>query len=302
MSAVMITGGLGYVGRYLTKKLSEQGIKVISYNRDYSEARSEFMTPVQGELYDIPRIVRTIQDFGVDRVIHTAAMSHPDLSIDLPITTVAANIDGTIHLLEAMRLAGIKKLVNFSSETVYGNFEGVINEKTPTNPTTPYGVTKVATEHFGRVYNDLYGMEVISLRIAEVYGPENKMPQVLRDILKTVHRGETFNLPTGGDHRFHYIHVEDVVRAVLMAAETRDLKGGVFNIAGDRSWTLHEAVELIRKIMPEARIEIGNGYWHLDRHGEWDLSAAQQALGYCAQWSLEKGLTHYSDWLRDHEY
>jgi UDP-glucose 4-epimerase len=298
----MITGGLGYVGRYLTKKLSEQGIKVVSYNRDYSEARSEFMTPVQGELYDIPRIVRTIQEFGIDRVIHTAAMSHPDLSIDLPITTVAANIDGTVHLLEAMRLAGIKKLVNFSSETVYGHFEGVINESTPTNPTTPYGVTKVATEHFGRVYNDLYGMEVISLRIAEVYGPENKMPQVLRDILKTVHRGEAFNLPTGGDHRFHYIHVEDVVRAVLMAAETRDLKDGVFNIAGDRSWTLHEAVELIRKMMPEARIEIGNGYWHLDRHGEWDLSAAQQALGYSAQWSLEKGLTHYSDWLRDHEY
>jgi UDP-glucose 4-epimerase len=55
-------------------------------------------------------------------------------------------------------------------------------------------------------------------------------------------------------------------------------------------------------MMPEARIEIGNGYWHLDRHGEWDLSAAQQALGYSAQWSLEKGLTHYSDWLRDHEY
>ena len=168
MSAVMITGGLGYVGRYLTRKLSEQGVKVVSYNRDYSEARSEFMTPVQGELFDIPRSVRTIQEHGIDRVIHTAAMSHPDLSIDLPITTVTANIDGTIHLLEAMRLAGIKKLVNFSSETVYGHFEGEINEQTPTYPTTPYGVTKIATEHFGRVYNDLYGMEVISLRIAEV--------------------------------------------------------------------------------------------------------------------------------------
>ncbi len=302
MSAVMITGGLGYVGRYLTKRLSEQGVQVVSYNRDYSEASSEFMTPVQGELFDIPRIVRTIQQFGVDRVIHTAAMSHPDLSIDLPITTVAANIDGTIHLLEAMRLAGIKKLVNFSSETVYGHVDGVVNERSPANPTTPYGVTKLATEHFGRVYNELYGMEVISLRIAEVYGPENKMPQVLRDILKAVHRGEKFSLPGGGDHRFHYIHVEDVVRAVLLAAEAKGINGSVFNIAGDRPWKLHEAVDVIRKLIPDASIEIGGGHWHLDRQGEWDLGAAERELGYRAEWTLEKGLEHYSNWLIDHEY
>ncbi|MND24564.1 dTDP-glucose 4,6-dehydratase 2 [compost metagenome] len=302
MSAVMITGGLGYVGRYLTKKLSEQGVRVVSYNRDYSEAKSEFMTPVQGELYDIPRIVRTIREFDVDRVIHTAAMSHPDLSIDLPITTVAANIEGTIHLLEAMRLAGIRKLVNFSSETVYGHVEGVVNEQAPANPTTPYGVTKLATEHFGRVYNALYGMEVVSLRIAEVYGPENKMPQVLRDILKTVQCGDTFSLPSGGDHRFHYVHVEDVVRAVLLAAQAKDIKGSVFNIAGDRPWKLHEAVDLIRKLIPGANIEIGGGYWHLDRQGEWDLSAAERELGYRAEWTLEKGLEHYSSWLIDHEY
>ncbi|UVJ42056.1 SDR family oxidoreductase [Pseudomonas sp. LS1212] len=253
-------------------------------------------------MFDIPRIVRTIQKYGVDCVIHTAAMSHPDLSIELPITTVAANIDGTIHLLEAMRLAGIKRLVNFSSETVYGHVDGVVSENTPPNPTTPYGVTKLANEHFGRVYNDLYGMEVISLRIAEVYGPENKMPQILRDILKAVHRGEKFSQACGGDHRFHYIHVEDVVRAVLMAAETRDVKGGVFNIAGDRSWTLHEAVEIIRKLIPDAAIEIGAGHWHLDRQGEWDLSVAERELGYRAQWSLEKGMAHYSNWLLDHEY
>jgi UDP-glucose 4-epimerase len=113
---------------------------------------------------------------------------------------------------------------------------------------------------------------------------------------------EAFNLPTGGDHRFHCIHVEDVVRAVLMATETREMKGRIFNIAGDRSWTLHESVNLIRKIMPEAPIEIGDSYWHLDRHGEWDMSAAERELGCRAQWSLEKGLLHYSDGLCDHEY
>jgi UDP-glucose 4-epimerase len=107
---------------------------------------------------------------------------------------------------------------------------------------------------------------------------------------------EAFNLPTGGDHRFHYIHAEDVVRAVLMATETREMKGRIFNIAGDRSWTLHESVNLIRKIMPEAPIEIGDGYWHLDRHGEWDMSAAERELGVSSAMVAGKGTAALLRW------
>ncbi len=269
--ATMVTGGLGYVGRYIVKELAKRGREVVNFNRDYVELKQQHVTAVQGELYDIPRIVDTIKRYNVDRIIHTAAMSHPDLSIDLPITTVAANVEGTVHLFEAAKMAGLQSIVNFSSETVYGHIEGTVKEDAALMPTTPYGVTKVATEHFGRVYNDLYGMRVISLRISEVYGPGNKMPQILRDIIKPVLRGDAFVMPSGGDHRFQFIHVDDVAA-------------------------------IIRKIIPAARINIGGGFWHLDRQGPWDIAAAERELGYRPSWTLEEGIRQYVDWLRRNEY
>jgi len=302
MTSILVTGGLGYTGRIIVRQLAEQGFKVVNYNRDYSELATDLITPVQGELYDIPRLVRTIERHEVDRVIHTAAMSHPDLSIELPVTTVVANIDGTVNLMEAMRLAGIRRLVNFSSETVYGNHAEPIDESSATVPTTPYGVTKVAVEHFSRVYNELYGLEALCLRFSEVYGPGNRMPQILRDIIKPVLRGQAFRMENGADHLFHFIHAEDVGRAAILAACADKPDGSVFNVFGDRCWTLSEAAGLIRKLLPEADIAIGPGYCHLDRQGPWDQSAARRALGYAPGYTLEQGLAAYVEWLRSNEY
>ena len=134
--AVLVTGGLGYVGRHLVSALAERGDRVISYNRDYAEGSPPGVEFVQGELYDIPRLVDTFSRHAVDRVIHTAAMSHPDLSIDLPITTFTANVDGTLHMFEAARMAGVKRVVNFSSECAYGNVEGPVTEDSDLHPTT----------------------------------------------------------------------------------------------------------------------------------------------------------------------
>ena len=121
MGLVLITGGLGFAGRHIVRALAASGYKVISYNRDYSESDdAEHVIAVQGELFDIPRLVRVMQEHAVEAVIHTAAMSHPTLSLDFPLATFAANVDGTLGVLEAARLAGVRRIVNFSSETVYG--------------------------------------------------------------------------------------------------------------------------------------------------------------------------------------
>ena len=300
--STLVTGGLGYTGRHIVKELARQGQEVVSFNRDYAELKLEHVVAVQGELYDIPRIVDTLKRYRVDRIIHTAAMSHPDLSIDLPITTVTANVEGTVYLFEAAKMAGVSRIVNFSSEVVYGNIEGMVKEDARLMPTTPYAVTKVATEHFGRVYNELYRMQIISLRVGEIYGPGNRMPQILRDIIKAALSGERFAMPNGGDHRFHFVHVEDVAQAAIRAAGAAAARSYVFNIAGDRQWALHEAVALVRKYIPHARIEIGSGYWHLDRQGAWDLSSAERELGYRASHTFEEGISEYIEWLRHNEY
>ncbi|MGU7782162.1 NAD-dependent epimerase/dehydratase family protein [Burkholderia sp. PU8-34] len=302
MSATMVTGGLGYVGRKIVGQLMAAGQTVVSFNRDYAEIGGEHLVTVQGELFDIPCLVRTIRQYGVTTVIHTAAMSHPDLSIELPLTTVAANIDGTVHLLEAMRLGGIKRLVNFSSETVYGHVDGEVTEDRKLSPTTPYGVTKVATELFGKVYNDLYGMEVVSLRVSEVYGPGNKMPQITRDIVKTVLGGQPFAMEAGADHPFQLIHIDDVARAAILASRATGVKGSVFNITGGERCSMREMAAIIRKKLPDAHITIGPGHWHLDRQGPWNSDAAARELDYRASWTLEGGIHDYIDWLRHNEY
>ncbi|HWF34094.1 MAG TPA: NAD-dependent epimerase/dehydratase family protein, partial [Solirubrobacteraceae bacterium] len=116
MSSIMVTGGLGFVGRHLVRRLAADGHRVVSYNRDFSESIDPAVRSVQGELFDIPRLVRTLEEHAVERILHTAAMSHPELSVELPVTTFAANVQGTLSVFESARMAGVRRIVNFSSE------------------------------------------------------------------------------------------------------------------------------------------------------------------------------------------
>jgi UDP-glucose 4-epimerase len=300
--STMVTGGLGYVGRHLVAHLAGRGETVVSYNRDYAEGTEENVVYVQGELYDLPRFVDTLRRHEVRRIIHTAAMSHPDLSVDLPITTFTANVDGTVHVFEAARMVGVRRIVNFSSETAYGHIEGAVSEDAPLHPTTPYGVTKVATELLGDVYNDLYGLDVVSLRISEVYGPGNKMPQSLREMIVPALRGEPYRLEKGGDHRFQFVRVEDVVSAAVLAADVAGPGQRVYNVTGGGQITLAQAAEIVRAAIPQADIQVGPGHLHLDRQGPYDISAAERDLGYTPGWTVEDGIRDYVDWLRDHPY
>ncbi|WP_396449699.1 NAD-dependent epimerase/dehydratase family protein [Actinomadura sp.] len=305
MTTTLVTGGLGFVGRYLVRRLAADGHRVISYNRDFSESDDPSVVAVQGELYDVPRLLRTLQEYEVERIAHTAAMSHPELSIDLPITTFTANVEGTLHVLEAARLAGVRRVVNFSSECAYGDQEThlVQEEGAHLLPNTPYGVTKVATELMGRVYGRLYGVDVISLRITEVYGPGNPMPEVLREMIAAAVHGRPFRLDEGGEHRFQFVHAEDVARAAQAALEVGDHGRAVYNITGGRQVTLREAAALVEKILGKADLAIGPGHIPtLDRQGPYDITAARDELGYVPQQSLEAGIASYADWLRDRRY
>lgn len=302
MRSTLVTGGLGYCGSHIVRALAGRGERVVSYDRDFSEARVDGVTFVQGELFDAPRLLRVLGEHEVGRIVHTAAMSHPDLSIEFPVATFHANVEGTLQLFEAARSAGVGRIVSFSSETVYGHVEGPVREGAALHPTTPYGVTKVTVELLADVYNRLYGGDIVSLRVSEVYGPGNKMPTALRDMLIAAVRGEPFRMADGGDHRFHFVHVEDVARATLCALDCERGEDAVFNVNGGPQVSLREAAELVRQAVPGADIELGAGFWHLDRQGEWDTTRAASELGYVPAIALADGIAGYADWLREHPY
>jgi nucleoside-diphosphate-sugar epimerase len=302
VQSVLVTGGLGYLGRAVVERLAAAGTPVVSYNRDFATSERAGVTCVQGELYDLPRLVDTIGRHDVGRIIHTAAMSHPELSVELPITTVTANVDGTLHVFEAARMAGVRRIVNFSSECAYGHVDGPVREDAPLRPTTPYGVTKVTTELLGHVYNDLYGLDVVSLRPTELYGPGNKMPQYLREMIRAALDGAPYRLERGGDQRFHFVHVQDVAAATELAALAPDPRGRVYNITGGTQTRLADAAAIVRSAVPGADIEIGDGLLDLDQQGPWDISAARSELGYEPEWTLESGLRAYVDHLREQAY
>ena len=303
MDTVLITGGLGFTGRHIVAALRRGGRRVVSYNRDFATSTDPEVVPVQGELFDIPRLTRVLQDHGVSGIVHTAAMSHPTLSLDFPVGTFAANVEGTLGVFEAARLAGVGRVVNFSSETVYGAVDGPVDEATPVAPSTPYALTKVTTEWLGHIFGARYGLEVVSLRIAQVYGPGNRMPEILGDMLKAVVRGQPFALDRGADHAFNFIYVEDVADAALAAlAAGGPPRERAYNVSSSEYWRLADVVDLVRGEVPGAEIAVGPGLdGQLDLQGPFSIEAAARDLGFAPGWPLGRGMRAYGAWLRDHD-
>ncbi len=297
MKSVLVTGGAGFIGRYVLQELLARGLSVVSYDRDFIPAPGHSgIATVQGELYDIPALLAAIRSHDVGAVIHTAGQSHPGHSIDRPLPTFVANLDGTLHVFEAVRLARDVRVINFSSECVYGDSPGPIDEASALDPLTPYGVSKVAGELLARSYVRHHGLDIISLRIAEVYGPGLRMPEVMNDMIKTVVVGTSFDLPSGVDHPFHFVHAQDVARAAVAACVTGGLAGRSFNICAGEQTTLGRLAAIVRERLPEARIDLGAGYlpaW--DRQGPWLMEAARKELGFAPTWTLRSGVSQLID-------
>ncbi|HEX7825578.1 MAG TPA: NAD-dependent epimerase/dehydratase family protein [Mycobacterium sp.] len=299
--STLVTGGRGFVGRHLVDQLLANGNKVVSYNRDYAVDPRDGLTTVQGELFDIPRLLDTLRVHGVESIIHTAGQSHPGVSIEIPWTTFAANAEGTMAVYEAARVSGVRRIVNFSSECALGNADPgtPVTEDVKPAPSTVYGVTKVAGELFGTVYNSLYGMEIASLRVTEVFGPGLWMPSLLGDMIRAGLQGERFHLDAGGDHPFQFVFVEDVATAARLAATTDNLTQPVYNVSGGTRVTVDQLARELVHLLPGSSYDIGPGFLPLwDRIGELDLSASTRDLGYTPQWTLQQGLSTQIDWIR----
>lgn len=303
---ILVTGGCGFLGQTLLSQLCEEDMTAVSYDRRAREDDDRGgLKYVQGDLNDLPLLLETIERFAVTQIIHTAAISHPFLSREIPYQTVVTNALGTTNVFEAARLKSIRNVVNFSSECAYGNNDELdtVTEDAPLNPTTPYGATKVFTEKLATVYNNLYGMRIVSLRPGWIYGPGQFMQCYLKTMLRNAIDGMLTRENSGRDYRFQYVHVSDVARASILALKADMSKCSVFNVTADDQRSYAEVAALVKAQFPDAQIDIGPGTIEvLDRNGPFDQTRARDFLGYTPSVSLEDGIATYAAWLRAHPY
>lgn len=260
---VVVTGGAGFIGSHLAELLVEQGYHVIIID-DLSTgkmANVELLLKktnvefIQGSITDLPLLQQLFK--GVDYIFHQAAIPSVPRSIENPAVSHEVNVTGTLNVLLAARDNSVRKVVYASSSSVYGDTSRLPKvEDMATSPLSPYAVTKLAGEHYCRVFHQVYGLPTVCLRYFNVYGPrqdpESQYAAVIPLFIKRLSEGKPPLIFGDGEQTRDFTFVKDVVTANIIAAESTAT--GIFNIARGESVTINDLAKLIAKIM-EKNIE-----------------------------------------------
>jgi UDP-glucose 4-epimerase len=285
----LVTGGAGFIGSNVAEALVRRGDRVRVLD-DFSTGRRENLASlsgvdvVEGDLRDPVAVRRAVA--GVDGVFHQAALRSVPRSVDDPLSSNEVNVTGTLVLLLACREARVRRLVYASSSSVYGDDPTLPKVETlPTQPISPYAVSKLAAEHYCQTFARLYGLETVSLRYFNVFGPrqnpESKYSAVIPRFLAQALAGEPLEVHGDGEQSRDFTYIDNVVRGNLLAMETPGVSGEVFNIAcGTRHSLLAIAdaiADFLDRKLPRAHVASRPGDV---RHTLADIAKAERLLGY----------------------
>ncbi|MBT3315899.1 MAG: NAD-dependent epimerase/dehydratase family protein [Anaerolineae bacterium] len=293
----LITGAAGFLGSALANHLSRQGHQVRGLD-DLSTGDKDTLSPdvhfTRGDVNDRPKLWTLLQD--VDVVYHLAARVSVPESVLYPREYNAANVGGTVSLMEAMRDVGVRRVVMASSGAVYGDLgEQPIKEDSPPNPRSPYAVSKLAAEHYIRTIGALWGMETVSLRIFNAYGPGQRIPvshpPVVPHFIKQTLSNGTLVVHSDGMQTRDYVYVDDVVSALTAATTVPNLDGLVINVGSGTETSVRDLVNTVTNVIPGKAEAIYNprvsgGVSQMCA----DLTLAKKKLSYTPSVSLEEGL------------
>lgn len=312
---VLITGGAGFIGAAAARALLQRGTPVVVLDqrapvlleKDDAIADAQF---VAVDVLDPLGIARAMRNHAPARLIHAAAIVGAGISIDGPVRTVTTNVVGLANVLEAARMFGIGRTVFISSQSVYGpgHYEPV-DEKHPTDPDSPYGMTKLAGEKLGNVYQSCFGLDFVSLRMAHIYGPARPgglRGNYIQEMLEAAQTGVRFMMSKGGEQTKEPSHIADVAAAVCAALDVAPDRLGerVFNVGSGEVFTWNEIAAVIREMYPSARLELGPGFMEVrpgvreQMLGPLDCRRAERILGVSPRYRLRDGLSHFAQWLQ----
>jgi len=299
-SRVLVTGGAGFIGDYLVRRLLSLGAAVTVVD---DPSANPSVVPDRVTMFKLrlpnPQLAKIVGQGEFDAIFHLAGASYVPPSVDDPFSDLRNNAEVTLQVLEAVRnFSPTTRLVYTSSAAVYGNPEKLpISENHPLVPVSPYGVSKLAAESYVSLYARLHSLRTASLRLFSVYGP-GQHKQVVFDLVAklNVNPKELEVYGTGYEIR-DFIYVDDVVSAAILVITQGDLRGEEYNVASGEGTSIHELVETILSVM-EMRPQIH--YTGHVRPGDalrWiaDISRLS-SVGFTPSVSLHEGTKRVVNW------
>jgi nucleoside-diphosphate-sugar epimerase len=296
----LVTGGAGFIGSHIVRRLVEEG-EVVRVVDDLSTGQSvrlydvrDSIEFVKGDLADgrvSDEVVR-----GCDYVLHQAAVPSVQRSICDPIGTNRSNVTATLNVLESCRKAGVRRLVYAASSSAYGDTEVLPKaEEMVPNPLSPYALQKLVGERYCKLYYDLYGLETVSLRYFNVFGPSqdphSEYSAVIPKFINKLLAKEPIVVYGDGEQSRDFTYVENVVEANLLALRAIGVPGHVCNIGCAKRITLNHLIRLLEQIVGfKATVNYTPSKAGDVRHSLAEITMARRLLGYEPKVMVEEGL------------
>ena len=308
MTRFLVTGAAGFIGSALVRALAEHGEQVRGLD-NLSTGKRENLAGVkvdfrEADLNDFPAVADACR--GVEYVLHQSALPSVPKSVADPLASNRANIDGTLNLLVAARDAKVRRVIYAASSSAYGDTPMLPKREDmlPT-PLSPYAVAKLAGEHYMRVFHGVYGLETVSLRYFNIFGPrqdaESQYSAVLAKFITSMLRGESPTIFGDGEQSRDFTYIDNAVEANLLAcsAPADKVAGHMFNVATGRRATLNETYKLLQPLTGySGQVKYGPERGGDIKHSLADISSAETALGYRPLVNFEEGLRRTVEWYR----
>jgi len=311
LSSYLVTGGAGFIGSNLASALLKKGHAVRVFD-NFSTGKRENLSEitdqievVTGDLTNLEEVRNAMRD--MDFVLHHAALPSVPKSVADPLASNQANVDGTLNVLVAARDAGVKRVVYASSSSIYGNTDPSKpkSENLTPHPISPYGVAKLAAEYYCGVFYQVYGLETVSLRYFNVFGPHqdpNSMyAAVIPKFITALLKNQSPTVYGDGEHTRDFTYVDNVVAGNILAstAPKELVAGEVFNLAAGGRTSLNQLIEMLHEILGSTTPPVYQDPRPGDiKHSNADISKAHAKMQYTPQVSLVDGLKKTTDWYR----
>ncbi len=296
----LITGGAGFIGAHIVKRLVGEGavVRVVDNLSTGQVARLETLRCsieyVEADLADNLVSDEVVKD--VDYVLHQAAIPSVQRSVRDPIGTNRANVTATLNLLESCRKAKVRRFVYAASSSAYGDTEVLPkSEEMPPNPLSPYALQKLAGEHYCKLYYSLYGLETVCLRYFNVFGPgqdpHSEYSAVIPKFISKLLINELITVYGDGEQSRDFTYVENVVDANLLALQATKACGKVLNVGCGERITLNTLIQLLEEIVGvKAKVSYSASKPGDVRHSLADINLARRLLEYEPKVMVKEGL------------